>query len=119
MKTAIQEAEETEDSPDTSAELEAPTSDASREDAVMADPVFSGQVIKVGSRVKIEKVSEGGRKMAFTLVRDAHDPDNGRIGVHTPLGEALLDAQEGDELEYQAGPYVREIRVLAVEPPGW
>jgi len=75
-----------------------------------ADPIVS-----LGSRVKIENISEGGKKLAFTLVDGKNDPDQGIVGTHTPLGQALLDAQEGDEVEYQVGVHIKEVRVLTVE----
>ena len=36
------------------------------------------------------------------------------IGIHTPLGQALLEAEVGDEVEYRAGAYIREVRILEV-----
>ena len=71
---------------------------------------------RVGSRVRLEKLGNGGGKMVVTLVsQDGHDADNGMLGVHTPLGQALLDATPGDQVEYQVGAYVHEVRVLELE----
>lgn len=109
--------DETQEVPEQRQEAEA-TEAAGLVDENQAVAVQSGPVIGIGSRVKIEALSEGGRKMAFTIVREGHDPEKGRVGVHTPLGQALLDAQEGDEVEYQAGPYIREVRILSVGQPG-
>lgn len=72
-------------------------------------------VVGVGSKVIIEKMSSGGGKLMFTIVEDANDPENGLIGNHTPLGQALLDAQEGDEVEYQAGSYIHEVRIISIQ----
>ena len=70
--------------------------------------------VALGSKVKIENLSDGGKKLAFTLVEGENDPDAGRIGIHTPLGEALFDAQVGDVVEYQVGSHIKEVRVLEI-----
>ena len=62
-------------------------------------------------------LSDGGNKLAFTLVKGENNPDEGLVGIHTPLGAALIDAQEGDEVEYQVGSYIKEVRVLEVRAP--
>ena len=72
-------------------------------------------VIEIGSKVKIEFVTDGGEKSAFTLVEGKSDLDKGILSIHTPLGAALVDAQVGDEVEYRAGSYVKEARVLAID----
>ncbi len=64
----------------------------------------------LGSRVKIENLSAGGKKQAFTLVEGQNDPDNGKVGIHTPIGKALIDAQVGEEVEYQVKSDIREVR---------
>ena len=64
--------------------------------------------------MRLEKLSKEGGKLEITLVEDGHDADHGLIGVHTPLGQALLDAMVGDEVEYRAGAYLQEVRVLDV-----
>ena len=69
--------------------------------------------ITLGSKVRLESITDG-RKLAFTLVEGENAPDNGKIGLHTPLGQALLDAQVGDEVEYQVGSYINEVRVLGI-----
>jgi very-short-patch-repair endonuclease/RecA/RadA recombinase len=68
----------------------------------------------LGSKVKIENLSDGSKKLAFTLVEGENEPDAGKIGTHTPLGEALLDAQVGDVVEYQVGSHIKEVRVLEI-----
>ncbi len=70
--------------------------------------------VALGSKVKVENLSDGGRKLAFTLVEGENDPEAGKIGVHTPLGKALIDAQVGDEVEYQVGSHIKEVRVLEI-----
>ena len=74
----------------------------------------SEPAVMLGSKVKVENLSDGGKKLAFTLVEGENDPDSGKVGIHTPLGEALLDAQVGDEVEYQVGSQIKEVRVLEI-----
>ena len=74
-------------------------------------------IVGLGSRVKIESLSDKGRKLAFTIVSEGNDLENGMLGILTPLGQALIDAQEGDEVEYQVGVEIREVRVLEVVQP--
>lgn len=71
-------------------------------------------MIGLGSHVKIENLSEGGRKLAFTLVSEGNDLENGELNIHSPLGQALLEAQVGDEVEYQVGVQIKEVRVLEI-----
>ncbi|MZR29618.1 DUF4011 domain-containing protein [Sneathiella litorea] len=76
-----------------------------------------GQVaptVAVGSKVKVENLSDGGKKFAFKLVQGLNNPEEGLIGIHTPLGAALIDAQLGDEVEYQVGSYIKEVRVIEI-----
>ena len=72
-------------------------------------------VIGVGSKVTIQKLSNGGGKLMFAIVENANDPEKGFLGTHTPLGQALIDGQEGDEVEYQAGSYIHEVRIVTIE----
>ncbi len=71
-------------------------------------------IIAVGSHVKVETITDGRKKLAFVLVEGGNAPEDGKIGIHTPLGEALLDAQVGDEIEYQVGSHIKEVRVLEI-----
>ncbi|MCB1335035.1 MAG: GreA/GreB family elongation factor [Roseivivax sp.] len=71
-------------------------------------------IVTIGSTVRLEKLGNGGGKLEVTLVEEGHDADRGMIGVHTPLGQALLDAEVGDDVEYRAGAYLQEVRVLHV-----
>jgi len=69
--------------------------------------------VALGSPVTIENITDG-KKLAFTLVEGENAPDDGKIGVQTPLGQAVLEAQVGDEVEYQVGSHIKEVPVLEV-----
>jgi len=71
--------------------------------------------VGIGSKVKVENITDGGKKLAFILVEGENAPDSGKIGVHTPLGQALMESQVGDEVEYQVGSHIKEVRVLDIQ----
>jgi transcription elongation GreA/GreB family factor/very-short-patch-repair endonuclease len=71
-------------------------------------------IVRIGSTVCLEKIENGGGKLQITIVENGNDPDHGLVGVHTPLGQALIDAHVGDDIEYNAGSYLREVRVLSI-----
>ena len=71
-------------------------------------------IIGVGSKVTIERLDNTGRRLSFTISDKKNDPNNGILGLHTPLGEALIDCQGGDEVEYRAGSYIHTVRILVV-----
>lgn len=75
-----------------------------------------GNVIGVGSKVRIENLADGTKK-AFTLVGSQNNLTEGDLSVFSPLGQALLEAREGEEVEYQVGVDLREVRVLTVSAP--
>ncbi|WP_027245830.1 AAA domain-containing protein [Leisingera daeponensis] len=78
------------------------------------DGAHGATPIRVGHTLRLEKLGNGGGKLEITLVETGHDPEHGMIGTHTPLGQALLDAEVGDEVEYRAGAYIQEVRILEV-----
>jgi transcription elongation GreA/GreB family factor len=69
----------------------------------------------VGSRVRVE--IDDSENLEIELVRANPNPDEGRVGIHTPLGSALLEATVGEEIEYTAGEALRTARVVEVADP--
>ena len=69
--------------------------------------------IAVGSTVLLQRM-ENGSRFEITVVENQNDPDNSLVSIHAPLGEALIDAVEGDDVEYHVGGQTREVRVLRV-----
>jgi hypothetical protein len=78
-------------------------------------PSNMGKRVQIGSRVTVKKLFDDQEKMRVVLSASVNNPDAGILGLSTPLGEALIDAEEGDHVEYQAGPYIRNVRILQVE----
>ncbi len=77
---------------------------------VSAEPTVS-----LGSRVRVENLTDSGMILEFTLIEGGNDPDRGRVGTHTPLGAALIDTQVGDEVEFQVGSFIKKARVLEIQ----
>ncbi len=87
---------------------------ANREVSPVPAAPNGSETIRLGSNVKIENLSEKGRRLAFTLVNEGNDLDNGKLSVHAPLGSALIDCEVGDTIEYQVGVEIKEVRILEV-----
>ena len=74
-------------------------------------PTPSGDEVAIGTRVTIDR---GGRKQRLEIVgHDESDPTSGRISFTSPLGRALLGAEEGDEVDLpgSSGP----VSILSIE----
>lgn len=73
--------------------------------------------ITVGSKVLLQRVWTGGKFeiTEITLVKNQSDPKNGLVSVHAPLGKALINAVEGDYVEYPVGNGTFEVLVLRVQ----
>ena len=70
--------------------------------------------IEIGDTVRIRYLSHGNEVIQVTISRDGNDIENGMIGYAMPLAEALLDAQEGDEIEILKGSYLRSALIEKV-----
>ena len=68
--------------------------------------------VGVGAFVRLEK--DDGETMDVVIVADRPAPEQGRIAVSSPLGEALLGALKGEEVEFAVGDSVKCVRVLEV-----
>ncbi len=69
---------------------------------------------QVGDQITVEKLFDDHGTMRFRLSDTANDPDSGVISVVRPLGQAILNAEEGEEVEYEVGVYLRKIRVISI-----
>jgi transcription elongation factor GreA len=72
--------------------------------AVVADASTGkpGKAAVVGSQVVILNVSSG-KETAYTLVGSAEaDPINGKLSISSPVGQAVLNRKQGDEVEAAA-----------------
>ena len=80
----------------------------------VASRISAEPTVVLGSKVKVQNIADG-KNLAFILVVGENAPECGKVCIHTPLGEALLDAQIGDEVEYQVGSHIKEVRVLEIK----
>lgn len=56
--------------------------------------------IRVGDKIVII-YSDSARRISLRLTQDTNDPTKGFFSVASPLGQAVLGAEEGDEIEVQ------------------
>jgi transcription elongation GreA/GreB family factor len=79
-------------------------------------PPPSGDRVAVGTRVTFER--EGVERTVDIVGHDESEPAAGRIGFTAPLVRAMLDAEEGDEVEAPGGEPVRILRVAVPQEAG-
>ena len=74
-------------------------------------PVPSGDAVAFGTRVTIE---EHGRLRSLTIVgHDEAQPASGLIVFASPIGQALMGAQAGEDVTLPSG---HAVRIVSVEP---
>lgn len=83
---------------------------SNEEDGAMVD----GKIVDIGSEVVIEQLFMPYKVMRFRIVENYNSPENGLLGSHTPLGEALIDAVEGDVVEYHQGDIHKKVKVIEI-----
>ena len=74
-------------------------------------PVPSGDAVAFGTRVTIE---EHGRLRSLTIVgHDEAQPASGLIAFASPIGQALMGAEAGEDVTVRPG---HAVRIVSVEP---
>ena len=82
--------------------------------ARVIDPNGSHEVIQVGARVRIQE--EGNEPEDYIIVGPAEaDPRNGKISNESPLGKALMDHRQGDQVDVNAPGGLFVVTVLKVK----
>ena len=71
--------------------------------------------IAAGCRVRLEM--DDGKERILHLVSSGANPDQGRILTTSPLGEALLGALAGEEVEFPIAGRTRSAHVIDVTSP--
>jgi very-short-patch-repair endonuclease len=64
--------------------------------------------VSIGDTVRVRYLTHDKNVVQFTISSERSDPDNGIIYFQKPIAEALLGAEEGDEVEILVGTYVRQ-----------
>ena len=70
--------------------------------------------VGLGSRVVVEDMDSGEEETYEIVIPDAMDIDLGHISVASPLGRALVDTKEGDEVEVRLPTRTRELKVKSL-----
>ncbi|MCY4239251.1 MAG: GreA/GreB family elongation factor, partial [Rhodospirillaceae bacterium] len=70
--------------------------------------------VVAGDTVTVRYLSGSQSTLTVEVSDKINDPDNGLVGLDSPLGEALLDSEEGEEIEFLAGNYIQRILVERV-----
>ena len=70
--------------------------------------------VAIGDTVTVRYLSGSQSTLTVEISDKINDPDNGLVGLHSPLGGALLDVEEGEEIEFLAGSYIQRILVESV-----
>lgn len=82
--------------------------------ARIIEPGESTGIVDIGSTVVVKQ--DGKKRETFTIVGAAEaDPKNGLISNESPLGQALLGHQVGDEVEVDAPAGVLRFRIAKIE----
>ncbi|WP_315701245.1 MULTISPECIES: AAA domain-containing protein [unclassified Bradyrhizobium] len=83
-------------------------------------PIVRPSAVAVGDTVRLRYLTHDKNVVQFTISADRSDPNNGIIYFKKPVAEALLGAEEGDEVEILVGTYVRQAvleKILARAAP--
>ena len=82
--------------------------------AKLIEPGESTDYVGIGNTVVVKQDSK--KRETFTIVGAAEaDPKNGLISNESPLGQALLGHQVGDEVEVNAPAGVLRFRIVKIE----
>jgi transcription elongation factor GreA len=83
--------------------------------AVIIKENGSKENVDVGNKVTIRDL-EYGDQATYTIVGSAEvDPDNGRISLRSPIGNALMGHQKGDRVKVQTPSGAVQFEILAIE----
>jgi len=80
----------------------------------IAEPLSSKTRIGIGDRI-ILIFAKDGRKLSIKLTEKKDDTDNGLLSINSTLGQALMQADEGDEIDFEFEGHQQKVLVEAVE----
>jgi very-short-patch-repair endonuclease len=72
-----------------------------------SEKMATGSRIAVGDAVRVRYLTDDQKTLRITISRAKSDPSQGIVHFETPVAQALLGAEEGDEVEVLVGSYVR------------
>jgi len=71
--------------------------------------------VSYGSRVTVESLDDGATQTFEIVFPEEVDASEGRISLGSPLGRALVNKEEGDEVVVQTPKGRREYQIVAVQ----
>lgn len=75
-----------------------------------------GKIVKIGSTVTVQNLTEKDEPETYTIVGSTEaDPRNNRISNESPIGIAILDKDEGDEVTVKSPSGVCKYRIVKVK----
>jgi very-short-patch-repair endonuclease len=77
--------------------------------------MLSDEGVCEGDTVVAQYLSGEKSKIRVTITSGSNDPANGMININEPLAEALLGEEEGEEVEFLVGSYVRRVLIEKIE----
>ena len=77
--------------------------------------ILSDEGVCEGDTVVAQYLSGEKSKIRVTITPGSNDPTNGMININEPLAEALLGEEEGEEVEFLVGSYVRRVLIEKIE----
>lgn len=82
---------------------------------VVDDDSVSTDTVGVGSLVRVEEISDGGKELEYRLVGPTEsDPGNGKISHMCPIGKALMDTCVDDTVSVETPSGTKEYRVISI-----
>ncbi len=86
------------------------------ENALVVDPTQQENMERVFFGATVSVLDEAGKEVSYSIVGlDETDPGRNRISWVSPLARALLKAQIGDSIRFQAPGGLRELEIVDIE----
>lgn len=83
---------------------------------IISENKGKGKFVKIGSTITIENLTDKEGPETFTIVGSTEaDPTAKKISNESPLGSALIDKEEGDEIEIEAPAGIFRYKILKVK----
>lgn len=67
--------------------------------------------VQLGDVVRVEYLDGDKAQLQFTLSKEPNDPKNGIVNVNIPLGQSVLGAEDGEEIEVLVGSRIRLAKI--------
>ena len=85
-----------------------------RRNAVVVEPAAADGAVGIGVAVTVRDLDSGREATHEIVSATESDPANGRLGIDSPLGQALAGSREGDEVAFEAPRGERRLAIVAV-----